>query len=149
MFHTEPDPLPNGSRPPPRPPKPTAKGLDDHGDKRRFTVTKSANGEGKFIRKAHYGHVIVRLEPSGRGKGITIRNEIIDGAIPEQFVASITEGIRQSLVFGIEGAPVVDVAVRILNGSWNPHDSANVDFKMAGIFAVKDAIKLAEPIPIE
>jgi elongation factor G len=149
MPQSEPNPIPSGSRPPPRPPKLTATGLDDHNDKRRFTVTKAADGEGKFIRKAHYGHVVVRLEPSSRGKGVTILNEMTEGAIPDRFVSSMTEGIRESLVFGIEGAPVVDVAVRILDGSWNSHDSGDLDFKMAGIFAIKDAIKHAEPVSID
>ena len=53
------------------------------------------------------------------------------------------------MVYGIEGIPVVDVAVRILDGSWNENDSGDLAFKMAGIFAVKDAMKRAEPIPID
>jgi elongation factor G len=141
--------MPNGDRPPPRPPKLTAIGFDDHGGKRRVTVARSADGEGKFVRRSQYGHVVVRLEPSGRGKGITVRSDVSNGAIPEQFIESVTEGIRESLNFGIEGIPVVDVAIRILDGSWNERDSDNLAFKMAGIFAVKDAMKRAEPIYIE
>jgi elongation factor G len=127
--------------------------LNDDGDKRRLTVTKSADGEGKFIRgskpRAQYGHVIVRIEPNGRGKGATILSEVSDGIIPRRFVEAVTDGIRESLEYGIDGSPVVDVVVHISGGSWNEHDSDDLAFKMAGIFAVKDAVKKAETISID
>jgi hypothetical protein len=153
MESSAPDPMPKGDRLPPIPPKLTAIGLDDDGDKRRFTVTKSADGEGKFIRgskpRSQYGHVIVRIEPNGRGKGATILTEVSDGTIPDRFIEAITDGIRNSLEYGIDGRPVVDVVVRISGGSWNERDSGDLAFKMASIFAVKDALKKAEPISID
>src|SRR6185369_8639793 len=42
----------------------------------RETVTRAAEGEGKFIRQSggrgQYGHALVTLEPNGRGKGVEI-----------------------------------------------------------------------------
>src|ERR1035437_3556615 len=92
MDRGEPDPMPSGSRPPPRPPKLTAIGFDDQNDKRRFSVARAADGEGKYIRSAQYGHVIVRLEPSGRGKGVIILNDLTNGAFPDRFIKSVSEG---------------------------------------------------------
>src|SRR2546423_388272 len=44
----------------------------------RETITKSAEGEGKFIRQSggrgQYGHALVKVEPNERGKGIEIEN---------------------------------------------------------------------------
>jgi elongation factor G len=44
---------------------------------------------------------------------------------------------------------MVDILVRIVGGSWDKSASNEMAFKMAGIFAIKDAIKKAEPIAIE
>src|SRR5262245_10953140 len=49
----------------------------------RETVTKAAEGEGKFIRQSggrgQYGHAFIRIEPSERGKGVEIENKIVGG----------------------------------------------------------------------
>jgi elongation factor G len=153
----KPDPKPSGIRPPPRPPQRTAVGLgpddDDSDNKRRFTITKGADGEGKFIRQsggiAHHGHVMVRVEPNGRGKGITISSEVSDAMIPQRYIKSVTDMIREALDYGYEDRPVVDIVVRIVGGSWDESASNDLAFKMAGIFAIKDAVKKAEPVSIE
>jgi len=44
---------------------------------------------------------------------------------------------------------VVDVVVKIVDGSFHEVDSSELAFKMAGIFAFKDAMKLANPILLE
>jgi elongation factor G len=152
----KPHPNPAGNRPPPRPPRQTAIGLpddDDFGRKRRVTITKHAEGEGKFIREsggiAHYGHVIVQVEPNGRGKGVAISSEVKGGTIPDKFIKPVTDMIREALDSGYGDRPVVDILVRIVGGSWDERASNELAFKMAGIFAIQDAVKKAKPIPIE
>jgi elongation factor G len=49
----------------------------------------------------------------------------------------------------VAGHPVVDVIVRIVDGSFHEVDSSELAFKMAGIFAFKDAMKKAGPILLE
>ena len=49
----------------------------------------------------------------------------------------------------VVGSPFVDVVVRVIDGSFQAADSNELAFKMAGIFAIKDAIKKADPILIE
>ena len=53
----------------------------------RETCTKSADGEGKFIRQSggrgQYGHACIKLSPNERGKGCEVENEIVGGAIPK------------------------------------------------------------------
>ncbi len=44
---------------------------------------------------------------------------------------------------------MVDVIVRIIDGSFHEVDSSELAFKMAGIFAFKDAMKNANPILLE
>ncbi len=120
----------------------------------RETVTKPAEAEGKFIRqsggKGQYGHVVVKLEPNEKGKGIEVINEIVGGAIPKEFIKPATDGIMEGCNNGVvAGYPVVDVKVRIIDGSFHEVDSSELAFKMAGIFGFKEAMKKANPILLE
>jgi len=120
----------------------------------RETVTTAAEGEGKFIRqsggKGQYGHVVLRIEPNAKGKGIEVVNETVGGSIPKEFIKPSIEGIMEGANNGVvAGHPVVDVIVRITDGSFHAVDSSELAFKMAGIFAFKDAMKKAGPILLE
>jgi elongation factor G len=120
----------------------------------RETITKAAEGEGKFIRqtggKGQYGHVCIKLEPNEKGKGNEVLNEIVGGVIPKEFIKPATEGIYEGTNNGtIAGYPVVDILARIVDGSFHAVDSSEIAFKMAGIFAFKEAMKTAAPILLE
>jgi elongation factor G len=120
----------------------------------RETVKSAADGEGKFIRqsggKGQYGHVVVKIEPNVKGKGVEVVNEIVGGVIPKEFIKPATEGILEGTNNGVvAGYPVVDVIVRIVDGSFHEVDSSELAFKMAGIFGFKDAMKQANPILLE
>jgi elongation factor G len=120
----------------------------------RETVTKAAEGEGKFIRqsggKGQYGHACVTLEPNARGKGVEIENKIVGGAIPKEYISPVIDGIEEAIKGGVlAGFPVVDVKVAIVDGTFHEVDSSELAFKMAGIFAFKDAAKKASAILLE
>jgi elongation factor G len=121
---------------------------------RRVTITEAAEGEGKFIRhsaaRSQYGHVVVRLEPNARGKGIEIISEVRGGAVPEEYIKPVTDAVREALHGGVvPGCRVVDVVVRVVGGSSHQMDSSEIAFKMAAIFALKDALKGTDPVVIE
>jgi elongation factor G len=120
----------------------------------RETVKTKADGEGKFIRqsggKGQYGHVVITLEPNEKGKGIEVLNETVGGSIPKEFIKPAIDGIMEGTNNGVvAGHPVVDVIVKITDGSFHEVDSSELAFKMAGIFAFKDAMKNATPILLE
>jgi elongation factor G len=120
----------------------------------RETVTAKAEGEGKFIRqsggKGQYGHAVVTIEPNEKGKGVEIIDEIVGGVIPKEFIKPTIAGIKEGANNGaVAGHPVVDVIVRITDGSYHEVDSSELAFKMAGIFAFKEAMKQAKPILLE
>lgn len=120
----------------------------------RETIMKAADGEGKFIRQTgghgQYGHVIIKIEPLEKGKGIEIVNEIVGGAIPKEFIKPTQDGLMEGAQNGVvAGYPVVDFKIRIVDGSFHEVDSSELAFKMAGIFAFKDAMKKANPILLE
>jgi elongation factor G len=120
----------------------------------RETITKPADGEGKFIRQSggrgQYGHALVKVEPNEKGKGIEINNKIVGGAIPKEYVPAVIDGIEEAIKSGVyAGYQVIDIKVDVVDGSFHEVDSNELAFKMAGIFALKDAFKKAAPILLE
>ena len=120
----------------------------------RETITKAAEGEGKFIRQSggrgQYGHALVTIEPLARGKGVEIENEIVGGAIPKEFIPAVIDGIEEAIKGGVlANYPMVDLKVAVVDGTFHEVDSSELAFKMAGIFALKDAVKKANPILLE
>ena len=120
----------------------------------RETVTKAAEGEGKFIRQSggrgQYGHAMVTLAPNERGKGVEIENKIVGGAIPREYIPAVIDGVEEAIKGGVlAGYPMVDVKVEVVDGTFHEVDSSELAFKMAGIFALKDAAKKANPILLE
>jgi elongation factor G len=120
----------------------------------RETITISAEGIGKFIRqtggRGKFGHAEITLEPNVKGKGGEVINEIVGGTIPKEFIKPTTEGILEAANNGtVAGYPVVDFIARIVDGSFHEVDSDELSFRMAGIFAFKDAMKKANAILLE
>ena len=120
----------------------------------RETITKAADGEGKFIRQSggrgQYGHAYVKVQPNEKGKGVEIENKIVGGAIPKEYIPAVIDGIEEAIRGGVyAGYQVIDIKVQVVDGSFHEVDSNELAFKMAGIFALKDAFKKANPILLE
>jgi len=120
----------------------------------RETILNASEGVGKFVRQSggrgQYGHAIIQLEPQEKGKGVEIENKIVGGAIPKEFIKPTFDGIKEAALGGVvAGYPVIDFKVTLVDGSFHDVDSSEMAFKMAGIFAFKDAMQKASPILLE
>ena len=120
----------------------------------RETITTPADGEGKLIKQSggrgQYGHVIIKVQPNERGKGITVENKVVGGNIPKEYIPACKKGIEEAMLNGVVGGyQVIDAHVDIVDGSYHDVDSNEMAFKLAAIFAVKDAFKKAKPILLE
>ncbi|GAB4173063.1 MAG: elongation factor G [Terrimicrobiaceae bacterium] len=118
------------------------------------TILAPADGEGKLVKQSggrgQYGHVICKVTPNERGKGITIDNKVVGGTIPKDFIPAVIKGFNEAVLNGVVASyPVIDVHVDIVDGSYHDVDSNEMAFKMAAIFALKDALKKAKPILLE
>jgi elongation factor G len=120
----------------------------------RETITAEAVGEGKLVKQSggrgQYGHVVIRVKPNERGKGITIDNKTVGGSIPKDFIPAVKKGLEEAVLNGVVGGyPVIDVNIDIIDGSFHEVDSNEMAFKMAAIFAAKDGFKKAKAILLE
>jgi elongation factor G len=120
----------------------------------RETIRKQANGEGKFIRQSggrgQYGHAKIEVSPQVPGTGFVFENAIVGGAIPREYINPIEAGIKEAMERGIlAGFEMVDIKIRLYDGSYHEVDSSEMAFKIAGSMAFQDGAKRAEPVLLE
>jgi elongation factor G len=120
----------------------------------RETISRGAEGEGKFIKqtggKGHYGHVVLQVRPLARGQRYQFSVEFKGDKIPVEFLPAVEEGVREAMeTGGLAGYPVIDVAVVVKDGSSHPVDSNEIAYKIAGSLAFKNACKQAGLLLLE
>jgi elongation factor G len=120
----------------------------------REAIKKKVESEGKFIKqsggKGQYGHVLLKLEPNGAGKGYEFVDAIRGGTVPREYIPAVQKGVAESLTTGVlAGYPVVDIKVTLYDGSYHEVDSSEQAFKMAGSIAFKDGMRKASPMLLE
>ncbi|MFC7537446.1 elongation factor G [Sphingomonas sp. GCM10030256] len=104
---------------------------------------KQSGGHGQF------GDVVIDVRPVERGAGFGFAEKISGGAIPRQYIPAVEQGIRDALVKGPLGFPVVDVSVVLTDGSYHTVDSSELAFRTAGRIAMQDALAQAHPHLLE
>ena len=120
----------------------------------RETITKKVEVEGKYIRQTgghgQYGHVWLRMEPSGTGKGCHFIDGTRGGSVPKEFIPAVEKGVSEAVEAGvISGFPMVDVTVTLFDGSFHEVDSNEIAFKIAASMAVKEGAQKAAPMLLE
>jgi len=118
------------------------------------TITSEAEGEGKYIRQSggrgQYGHCKLVVKPLKRGQGFEFVNKIKGGIIPEEFIPSIQNGVKEAMETGIlAGFPLADIKVTVINGSFHEVDSSSIAYKIAGSLAFKNAVSKANSVLLE
>jgi elongation factor G len=120
----------------------------------REAIKKPVEAEGKFIKQSggrgQYGHVWIKMEPSGPGKGYEFVDAIKGGTVPREYIPAVQKGLEDTLPNGVlAGFPVVDVKVTLFDGSYHEVDSNENAFKMAASIAFKEGMKKAQPVLLE
>ncbi len=121
----------------------------------RESITEKVDGhEHKYVRQAggkgQFGHVVINVYPLERGEGFKFSDKVKNGAIPKEFIPSVEKGITDALAGGvIAGYQIVDLGVDLIDGSFHEVDSSEMSFKICGAYAIKEALKLAEPKLLE
>ena len=122
----------------------------------RETVRRAATATGRHVKQSgghgQYAVCTLTIEPLPRGGGFEFVDEIVGGAIPHQFIASVEKGVAKAMSGGVaSGNPVVDVRVRLTDGKFHPVDSSDMAFQIASSMAFREAaeasgILLLEPV---
>jgi elongation factor G len=120
----------------------------------RETIRKPVKVEGKYARqtggKGQFGHVWIELSPNEQGKGYEFENAIVGGVIPKEYIPAVDKGIKEAVNNGVlAGYPIVDVKVKLIDGSYHEVDSSEMAFKIAGSMAFKEGFMKASPALLE
>jgi len=118
------------------------------------TITKSAKVQGKYKKQSggrgQYGDVWLEIEPLARGGGFEFVDKVFGGAIPRNFIPSVEKGVLQATLKGaVAGYPIVDIRVKLTDGSYHEVDSSDMAFQIAGRMALKKAMMEAGPALLE
>jgi elongation factor G len=112
---------------------------------------KSVHGRYKHQTGGHgqFGDVYLDIQPLPRGQGFNFDEKIVGGVIPRQYIPAVETGVREYLIHGPLGFPVVDVAVTLTNGSYHTVDSSEQAFKQAARLAMQEGMAKCEPTLLE
>ncbi|PTL83874.1 elongation factor G [Vitiosangium sp. GDMCC 1.1324] len=122
----------------------------------RETLRQNVRQEYRHVRQTggpgQYAHVVLEVAPAPRGSGLVFVDETHGGVIPKELVPAIEKGVAGAMQRGVlAGYPVVDVEVRLVDGSTHVRDSTPQAFTMAGSLAFQEAahragMQLLEPV---
>ncbi len=104
---------------------------------------KQSGGHGQF------GDVALEVAAAERGSGFTFVDEITGGVVPRQYIPAVEEGVREFLHKGLNGFPVVDLKVRLVDGSYHTVDSSDMAFKTAAQLGMREAMGQLNSVLLE
>jgi elongation factor G len=120
----------------------------------RETITKKAGAEYTHKKQTgghgQYGKVVMEIAPLKRGENYQFVNAIFGGAIPKNYIPGVEKGIAEGMARGTMAQyPVVDVEVKLTDGTYHPVDSSELSFKLAGRNAFRESMRQANPTLLE
>ncbi len=120
----------------------------------RETVRKKATAQGRHKKqtggRGQFGDCWIEVEPLPRGEGYQFDDAIFGGSIPRNFIPAVEKGVIEAMEHGVvAGYPVVDVKVKLYDGSYHTVDSSELAFKLAGTLAWNKAMSEAMPVLLE
>jgi elongation factor G len=115
----------------------------------RKTVTQRGRHKKQSGGHGQFGDCVIEVRPQARGEGFAFNDKITGGVIPKQWIPAVEDGVRDALVKGPLGFPVVDVAVTLIDGSYHSVDSSELAFRTAGRIGMAEALGLAAPHLLE
>ena len=120
----------------------------------RETITRKVKVQGRFVRQSggrgQYGDVWLELEPLAPGEGFLFEDKTVGGVVPREYMSAIQSGIKEAMENGvIAGFPLIDMAARLIDGSYHEVDSSELAFKIAASMALKEGSQKAGPVLLE
>lgn len=104
---------------------------------------KQSGGHGEF------GDVHLDIKPLPRGSGFQFEDTITGGVVPKQYIPAVEAGVKEFMVRGPLGFPVVDIAVTLTDGQHHNVDSSDMAFRKAAGQAMREAMPNCGPVLLE
>ncbi|TVQ80234.1 MAG: elongation factor G [Bradymonadales bacterium] len=100
--------------------------------------------------KGVFAHVILKVGPGERSSGVVFESRAKATDIPDSFLGSIEEGVREAANSGVlTGAAIMDIGISLEGGSFHEVDSSETAFRVAAGLAFREAILKANPLLLE
>jgi elongation factor G len=119
----------------------------------RETIKKGIVQRGRHKKQSgghgQYGDVVVDIKPLPRGSGFVFTEEIKGGVVPRNYIPSVEEGVGDALKHGPLGFQVVDISVKLIDGSYHTVDSSDMAFQLAGRLAIHEGLPQCQPVLLE
>jgi elongation factor G len=117
------------------------------------TIRKGTTQRGRHKRQTgghgQFGDVVLDIRPLPRGKGFVFEDAITGGVVPKNWIPSVEKGVAEYLKEGPLGFPVVDLAVKLTDGSYHTVDSSDAAFQTAGRIAMTEGMPNCSPVLLE
>lgn len=120
----------------------------------RATIAAPLTLDQRFVRPSpgseQFAIIKVRIEPSADAGRIRFTSNVEAETIYPDFQKAVLRAVGDTLICeGVDGIPVVNVAITLLDGVEHPVDSRQSSFYIAGCLAMREALRQAEIILIE
>ncbi len=119
----------------------------------RETIKKPIVQRGRHKKQSgghgQYGDVVLEIKPLPRGSGFSFTEEIKGGVVPRNYIPSVEQGVIDALKHGPLGFPVVDIAAKLIDGSYHTVNSSDMAFQLAGRLAIHDGLPQCQPVLLE
>ncbi|MCX5515687.1 elongation factor G [Kaistia algarum] len=104
---------------------------------------KQSGGHGQF------GDCVLEIRPEPRGTGFRFEDAIAGGVVPRNYIPAIESGVTDVLKRGPLGFPVVDVAVKLVDGSYHSVDSSDQAFRIAAQIGMREGLETCRSVLLE
>src|SRR5690606_323308 len=110
-----------------------------------YTHKKQTGGQGQFAK------VVGTMEPITDGSAdYEFVDEIVGGRIPREFIPAVDRGFREQKVKGqLIGFPIVNLRIRLQDGSYHEVDSSEMAFRICAQTALRENYIQAAPVILE
>jgi elongation factor G len=110
------------------------------------TIRKSVTQRGRHKKQSgghgQFGDVVLEIKPLPRGEGFKFDEKVVGGAVPRNYIGAVEEGVRDGLLRGPLGFPVIDV-------SYHSVDSSDLAFRTAARVGVSEGLPHCQPVLLE
>ncbi len=120
----------------------------------RETIRGSTKVQGRYKKqtggRGQFGDTWIEISPLKKGGGFVFEDNIVGGSIPKTYIPAVEKGIQEAMAEGvIAHYPIVDVKIRLYDGSYHDVDSSEMAFKIAGSMGFKKGMPDCRPVLLE